>query len=245
MKTYDKFLKYYDEIVRGINSPLDDEVEFLTKDVIEEHKPGSKNILEVACGTWTVAAELQKLNYNVTGLDISQNMLDKAEKNMKKGSELILWDMTDFDLWKKYDVILCNYNSICHLLKWEDWQKFFTQASNHLEKDGLLVFDIVTLFEFENITKEFAQFYTFWENNVCMEMFKKPGMFEWLVKIYEKAEDGRFDLFTEMVQENSFPISKIEKELKLQGFKVAEKTDFHYGEVTAQSERVYFMCKKK
>lgn len=78
-----------------------------------------------------------------------------------------------------------------------------------------------------------------------MEMFKKPGIFEWLIKIYEKAEDGRFDLTTEVVQENSFPISKIEKELKAQGFKVAEKTDFHYGEVTAQSERVYFMCKKK
>jgi ubiquinone/menaquinone biosynthesis C-methylase UbiE len=90
MKTYDKFLEYYDEIVRGINSPLDDEVEFLAKDVIEEHKPGSKNILEVACGTGTVAAELQKLNYTVTGLDISQNMLDKAKKNMKPKSELIL-----------------------------------------------------------------------------------------------------------------------------------------------------------
>lgn len=245
MKTYDKFLEYYDQIVRGINSPLEDEVEFLIKDVIEEHKPGSKNILEVACWTGTVAAKFQEQGYNVTWLDINQNMLDKAKLNMKKWSELILADMTDFDLWKKYDVILCNYNSICHLLKWEDWQKFFTQASNHLEKDWLLVFDIVTLFEFENITKEFAQFYTFWENNVCMEMFKKPGMFEWLVKIYEKAEDGRFDLTTEIVQENSFSISKIEKELKLQGFKVAEKTDFHYWEVTAQSERVYFMCKKK
>lgn len=69
--------------------------------------------------------------------------------------------MTNFDLGQKFDVILCNYNSICHLLTWKQWQDFFTQASNHLEKDGLLVFDIITLFEFENITKEFAQFYTF------------------------------------------------------------------------------------
>jgi ubiquinone/menaquinone biosynthesis C-methylase UbiE len=60
MKTYDKFLKYYDEIVRGINSPLEDEVEFLTKDVIEEHKIGAKNILEVACGTGTVGSALQE-----------------------------------------------------------------------------------------------------------------------------------------------------------------------------------------
>lgn len=245
MKSYDKFLKYYDEIVRGINSPLEDEVEFLLKDAIDEHKPGSKNILEVACWTWSVAAEIQKKGYNVTGLDISQKMLDQAKNNMKKWSELILADMTDFDLGKKYDVILCNYNSICHLLKWQDWQDFFTMANKHLEKNWLLVFDIVTLFEFENITKEFAQFYTFWENNVCMEMFKKPGMFEWLVKMYEKSEDGRFDLITEIVQENSFPISKIEKELKTQGFKISEKIDFHYWEVTAKSERVYFMCNKK
>lgn len=245
MKTYDKFLKYYDEIVRGINSPLDDEVAFLSKDVIEEYKENSKTILETACGTWTVAAEFQKWGYQVTGLDISENMLKKAKGNMKKDSELILGDMTDFDLEKTFDVVLCNYNSICHLLKWEDWQKFFACASKHLEKDGLLVFDINTLYEFDNITRDFAQFYTFWEDNVCLEMFKKNGIYEWLVKIYEKAEDGRFDLTTEVVQENSFPISKIEKELKAQWFKLLEKVDYHYGEVTAQSERVYFIAKKK
>lgn len=245
MKTYDKFLKYYDEIVRGINSPLDDEVEFLAKDVIEEYKENSKTILETACWTGTVAAEFQKLGYNVTGLDISENMLNKAKGNMKKDSDLILGDMTNFDLGKTYDVVLCNYNSICHLLKWEDWQNFFACASKHLEKDGLLVFDINTLYEFDNITRDFAQFYTFWEDNVCLEMFKKNGIYEWLVKIYEKAEDGRFDLTTEVVKENSFPISKIEKELKEQWFKLLEKVDYHYGEVTAQSERVYFILKKK
>lgn len=182
MKTYDKFLKYYDEIVRGINSPLEDEVEFLIKDVIAQHKPGAKKILEVACGTGTVAAEFQKNGFKVTGLDISEKMLERAKGNMNikktfsndetsplaplpwgRGEQgnLYLADMTNFDLGQKFDVILCNYNSICHLLTWKQWQDFFTQASNHLEKDGLLVFDIVTLFEFENITKEFAQFYTF------------------------------------------------------------------------------------
>jgi len=90
MKTYDKFLKYYDEIVRGINSPLEDEVEFLIKDVIAQHKPGAKKILEVACGTGTVAAEFQKNGFEVTGLDISQKMLSQAKKNMKPDSKLIL-----------------------------------------------------------------------------------------------------------------------------------------------------------
>ncbi len=261
MKTYDKFLKYYDEIVRGVNSPLEEEVEFLIEDVINEHKPDTKNILETACWTGVIAREIIKKWYSVTWLDMSENMLKMAEVNLKtspltpllrrrgggqkKDAGLVLADMTDFDLEETFDTVLCNYNSICHLLKWEDWVKFIEMANKHLEKDGLFVFDINTLYEFENITKDFAQFYTFWDDNVCLEMFKVGWYFEWLVKIYEKSDDGRFDLTTEVVRENSFPISKIEKELKQQGFKVLEKIDYHYGEVTAKSERVYFICKKK
>jgi hypothetical protein len=33
--------------------------------------------------------------------------------------------MTNFEIDKPQDVILCNYNSICHLLEWEDWLKMF------------------------------------------------------------------------------------------------------------------------
>ena len=76
-------------------------------------------------------------------------------------------------------------------------------------------------------------------------MFKKDWIYEWLVKIFSKNEDWRYDLTREVVKENSFPISKIEKELKEKWFKILEKIDYHYGEVTAQSERVYFICNKK
>jgi len=57
--------------------------------------------------------------------------------------------------------VLCNYNSICHLLTWKEWQDFFAMAYKHLNKNGILIFDINTLFEFESITRDFAQFYTF------------------------------------------------------------------------------------
>ncbi len=244
MKTYDKFLEYYDKIVRSVNNPIEDEVEFLIEDCIKEYKPETKKILELACGTWVVAKELKKAGYKLTGLDISKKMLDKAKENLD-AKELVLWDMTDFNLEKKFDTVLCNYNSICHLLKWEQWQKFFENVSNHLEKDGLFVFDINTVFEFENITKDFAQFYNFDNDSVCLEMFKEGWIYKWLVKMYIKSEDWRYDLVEEIVEENSFPISKIEKELKEKWFKLLEKIDYHYWEVTAQSERVYFICKKK
>lgn len=246
MDTYNIFLDYYDTIVRWINSPLDDEVSFL-HELIQKYKPlPTKNIsiLETACGTWVVAKEFQKIGYNIIWLDINPKMLERAKEHFPT-EQLVLWDMTNFDLWKQFDVILCNYNSICHLLTWQDWQKFFEMAHKHLSPTWLLIFDINTLFEFENITREFAQFYNFWEDSVCLEMFKKDGIYEWLIKIFKKASDGRYDLITEHVQENSFPIHMIKKELKNKWFHIEELLDFHVWEVNNESERVYFIVSKK
>lgn len=246
MKTYEKFLEYYDEIVRWMNSSLEDEIDFLKFDVIENYLPETKDILELACWTWTIAKELIKNWYNYTGLDINEKMLEKAEKNLKNlQKKLILWDMTNFDLKKEFDMILCNYNSICHLISFEDWQKTFENSYKNLKKWWLFVFDINTIFEFENITRDFAQFYNFPPNTVCLEMFKKWNIYEWLIKIFEKQDSGDYKLFEEVVREVSFPISKIEKELKEKWFEILEKIDYHYWKVTAESERVYFICKKK
>lgn len=246
MNTYNIFLEYYDKIVRWINSPLDEEVKFLSELISKYNKNNNKDItiLETACGTGTVAKDFYKLWYQITGLDINPKMLEKAKENLHENN-LILWDMTNFDLQKKFDVILCNYNSICHLLTWQEWQKFFDMSEKHLTENGILIFDINTLFEFENITKEFAQFYNFWNDSVCLEMFKKDGIYEWFIKIFKRAEDGRYDLIIENVAENSFPIDKIKKELKNKGLKVLEILDFHYGLVTNESERVYFIAQKK
>jgi predicted TPR repeat methyltransferase len=244
MNTYDIFLEYYDKIVRSISNPLEDEVEFLVEDCMKNHKPESKTILETACGTWEVARELTKKWYKVTGLDINEKMLKKAEANVSK-SNLVLADMTNFDLKKKFDIILCNYNSVCHLLKWEQWQNFFDMSNAHLEKDWLLIFDINTLYEFESITNDFSQFYNFGEDTVCLEMNKLDWIFHWLVKIFKKTDDWNYNLIEEVIKENSFPINKIKKELNLKWFKILEMIDYHYWEVTAKSERVYFICKKK
>ena len=149
MKTYDKFLDYYDQIVRWINSPIDEETDFLENEVIKTHNPEAKDILEVACWTGIVAKELIKLGYNYTWLDINEKMLEKAKQNLKNlEKRLILWDMTNFNLNQKFDIVLCNYNSICHLLDWKSWQDFFEMAEKHLKKWWILVFDINTIFEF-------------------------------------------------------------------------------------------------
>lgn len=244
MQTYNFFVDYYDEIVRWINSPLDEEVDYL-ENLIKKYWNKWKNILELACGTWTVMREFIKKWYKIKWLDISQNMLDKAKSILWSDENLILWDMTNFELEKKFDVVLCNYNSICHLTKFEDWKKTFEKTYKHLKEGWIFIFDINTIFEFENITREFAQFYNFNKDTICLEMFKKQNYYEWLVKIFKNNDwKNNYELIEEVVRENSFEIEDIKKELTKIWFKILKIEDFHYWELNTESERVYFICKK-
>ena len=90
MKTYDKFLDYYDQIVRWINSPIDEETDFLENEVIKTHNPEAKDILEVACWTGIVAKELIKLGYNYTWLDINES--EAKFKKFRKKIDFVRYD---------------------------------------------------------------------------------------------------------------------------------------------------------
>lgn len=240
--SYNFFTAYYDEVVRGQWYSLEDEVSLICEFLGEFWNEG-KDILEFACGTGTVAKALQKKWFSLYGIDLNTVMLEKAVKNMwadncEKG------DMTTYESWKKYDYVLCNYNSICHLTDFELWKKCFDSASNNLKKWGLFIFDINTVQEFENICRDFAQFYNIWDDTVCLEMEKRWDIYEWIVKMFIKNDDGTYKMELEKIPEISFSIEKIESELKAKWFKILHLEDFHKWKVDKESERVYFVAQK-
>lgn len=53
-------------------------------------------------------------------------------------------NMVDFSIDKKFDVILCVFDSINHLIEFEDWKKMFVNVKKHLSPNGLFIFDINT-----------------------------------------------------------------------------------------------------
>ena len=71
---------------------------------------------------------------------------------------------------------------------------------------------------------------------ICYDIFDKKRLYKVRKIVYSYALGGQKSAL-------EAPLSK--KELKDKWFKILEMIDYHYGEVTAQSERVYFICKKK
>ena len=250
IKTYNKFVNYYDEIIRWNWYDINSEINFLNEMINKYSNNKTKSeILEFACGTWTIARELEKKWYSVFWVDLSEQMIKNAVGAMPcacpiEDYKFIIWDMTSIDLEKEYDIILCNYNSVCHLNSWEDWQKFFKNSYRHLKKGWILIFDILTIFEFENITSDFRWFFNVKGDTICLEMFKQWEYYKWLIKMFINSGKNNFELIEEEIKEISFPIIDIKKELENTWFKIKHLEDFHFWEVNDESERVYFVVEK-
>ena len=102
---YEQFATVYDEMMEEI--PYD---EWFIKfqEILKEHGITSGHVCELGCGTGEMVSRFAKAGYEVTGIDISPDMLAKAcEKT--EGMEKISYfeeDMTDFSLHKPADVVL-------------------------------------------------------------------------------------------------------------------------------------------
>lgn len=100
-------------------------------------------ILDVGCGTGSYTLIFAR-QYDVTGIDLSKEMLETAnlkKKNEDSKANFIHMDMRDIRLDKKYDVITLLYGGWGYLLKDSDVCEFLTSARNVLHNDGLLLFE--------------------------------------------------------------------------------------------------------
>ena len=135
---YTKLAKYYDKMHHFFD--YKGQVEFIIDQFEKHNKSGKKKVLDVACGTGNHANLLVKRGFDVTGIDISKDMLKQAKKKDKR-IRYLLRDMKDFKLNERFDMIICMFNSILYNLDKNQLKKTFRNFYTHLEKGGILIFE--------------------------------------------------------------------------------------------------------
>jgi SAM-dependent methyltransferase len=234
---YEKFYRFYD-LVMGDRSKAAN----FTRSLIAHHKPNAKTVLEIACGTGAILGFLAD-TYEVTGLDRSQQMLALARKKLPH-IRFYRQAMTRFSIAKQFDVIVCVFDSLNHLLGFGEWKKVFRQVALHLDKDGLFVFDVNTLGKLRRLTNASAWSREFDRDLVIIKVNGgRRGIFEWDVKIFEHEEKDNYKLSQETIRELALPHKRILTALR-DRFKQVKVIDPGGARPSDQSERLYFVCKK-
>ena len=100
------------------------------------------SVLEFGVGTGRVAVPLSNAGFRVTGVDQSERML--AELRRKPGSEAIdikVANMRSIRLGRRYDLLLCVFNTLYALPDQEAQVEFLANASTHLVDGGYFVLE--------------------------------------------------------------------------------------------------------
>jgi len=136
---FSKSAQYYDEIYASVDKDYVAEAG-KTHTIIQKYRQSKgKLLLDVGCGTGVHADYLSKY-YQVEGLDLDPQMLAVAKKKHAK-IRFHQGDMTDFDLGRQFDVIVCLFSSIGYVKTKSRLQKAVKTMSRHLLPGGVLLIE--------------------------------------------------------------------------------------------------------
>jgi SAM-dependent methyltransferase len=107
-------------------------------------------ILELGCGTGRVLLNLARRGFAVTGVDNSDDMLDRLRaklatasgKHMAQPPRLVRAALEDFDLGQAFRLALLPYNTFMHLLTTEAQLDVLARIRRHLVAGGVLALDL-------------------------------------------------------------------------------------------------------
>ena len=238
---YTKLAPYYDRIYHYIN--FNKQTVFLSHVIKRFNKSKNNKILDVACGTGIHADMLQKRGFDVTGVDISKEMINEAKKK-NSNIRFIQGDMKAFDLNEKFGIIICFFNSILYNKDEKEIKKTFLNFRRHLERGGILIFDTVD--KSIGIGQEIVE-YEYHHKN--LDILYKP---QWK---YSNAAN-RLDLEIEFRINNkvfhdshlmgAFGIEELKQILQKTGFEafVLEKDFDSIKKYNSGSMKAVFVCRK-
>jgi SAM-dependent methyltransferase len=144
MNVFDKYSELYDLIY--YDKDYYKEVKYIIKKLKEYHSP-SKKILEYGSGTGMHGCLLAEKGYDITGVELSDKMFQKAKAYIQKNGltkkfKIYCDDISKFRKEEKFGTVLSLFHVISYLTTNEALQKTFENASFHLVERGLFIFDI-------------------------------------------------------------------------------------------------------
>ncbi len=194
-------------------------------DALMQHcgvKKGAKCV-ECACGTGSLTLPLKKMGYQMTGVDLSEEMIARAMERARNEGLMIPFirqDMCLLQLPRKTECVLATCDGVNYLTKPEKVQQFFAAAFAALKPGGALIFDVSSAYKLENtlgnntLTCDEEDFAYIWHNRFDGE----KALVHMALSIFHKRPDGAFDRIEETQVQRAHTLEELTLGLHQAGF---------------------------
>lgn len=241
--SYSSFASVYDDLMKRADYSA--RAKYIQK-ILKDYGLTCGLLLDLACGTGTLSIELSRLGFEVIGTDASPEMLSVAQNKSYEADEPVMFvcqKMEETDLYGTVRAAVCTLDSLNHLDNVDSLNKTFKRLRNFIDSDGIMVFDVNTLYKHREVlgnntfVYDEKNVFCVWQNSLLpdnktvsinLDFFKKDG--------------NEYVRFNESFKETAFTDAEITAVVENAGFRVVKK----YGEntfekPTADCERVYYV----
>lgn len=247
MGAYEAFARVYDLFME--NADYAAWLEHLSA-IWEGYGLQPKTVIDLGCGTGSIALPLARRGLDVIGVDLSPEMLSEAEHKARAEGlslRLVCQDMTELALGTAADAIVSLCDSMNYLTEDGELEAAMCGAAVHLCEGGLFVFDLNTAYKFREVlgqnvfaaTEEDAAY--IWENDYDEE----ERINTYAVSFFIRRGDGLYERSEEVHYERAYEPEEIDAALRAAGLALLAVYDADtFAEPHPASERLLYVTRK-
>ena len=245
MNAYHNLAASYDRLTNDVDYGA---IVAFYHEILAREKVRPRTVVDLACGTGSVALLLAEIGYGVTGVDMSEEMLTVAFQRameQEKKPMFVCQLLQQLHLPRAVDMAVCALDGLDYILDPADCKKAIQRVYKALNPGGIFIFDVNTpeklqAMDGQIFLDEDDDVYCIWrgefdqESNICsygMDLFQRQGDL-W----HRSFEEHR---------EYAYSIAELKEYLKAAGF--THIRVYADGKLEAPREgeqRVYFSARK-
>ena len=242
---YNDFAYIYDKLINDVD--YKEWADYYFK-IFQRYGLSPKLGLDLGCGTGNLTVELASRGIEMTGVDLSEDMLMVAREKSEGMDILYLnQDMTEFELYGTVDFIVSSLDCINYITDKRDLQRVMKLANNYLEPGGLFIFDINTRYKLENIIGdntfilEDDDCFCSWQN----EYDKRRKLSDFYLTFFLKDGEN-YTRFDEHHTERAYGIEEIKSLIESSGMRLLKVYhNLSFENPKKNSERVFFVAQEQ
>lgn len=252
---YREFAAIYDRLMNDM--PYDEWVRFAER-AWAEYGIHPRKVVDLGCGTGNIAIPLAVRGYELTGIDLSDEMLAVAQQKYERtrsgalssAAGRISWlqlDMREWELDEAADAVVSFCDCLNYITEPEGVIAAFRRTYAGLSPGGIFAFDVHMPQQLEAYAA--SQPFVLDEDDVAYiwtcEYDEDRREIEHSITFFAMEPSGLFRRFEETHVQRAYPLDWLERELAAAGFTDIRITaDFTSKSPGSDAERAFFTARK-